>query len=517
MDHKLLECLMGCGLVVDSKELVDMPLRYDPEVIKNKWNKNKEDGVEKFIKKFFSPAGSDLLCYKPPDFCERPPLMDMVPPEYKEWVFMLNHRWKDLIKKVCPNVKLDQKRHSLLWKTHPFIVPGGRFREGYYWDTYWSILGLMACGMFRTALDIVYGLVEEIHKYGFIPNGNRSYYLNRSQPPFFSEMVVAIVCHQHNNKKNIYNEKIFICSMLEALEIEYSYWTDDDKRSVRLPDGCVLHKYHFEETLQPRPEAYQQDVLTQQKSGTNPVYNDIIAATGSGWDFSSRWIVGGKIATTNIVPVDLNSILFRMEKNIAWLYKKICKNDRAQKFIKLAEERKKAMNRHMWNEHKGWWKDIILLTNYNEEEEQRPVCVSNFSPLWAGLIDKNDTLKKQRVVDAFLSCGLDQEGGIMTTDYINTGEQWDGPNAFPPLQAMMIEGLHMVGFHNIADEITDKWVRANYLGYKKTGEMHEKYNALTPGKRGGGGEYEPQTGFAWTNGVVLHLLATKHLYNGQHY
>ena len=39
---------------------------------------------------------------------------------------------------------------SLIYLDHGFIVPGGRFREMYYWDTYWTILGLINSEMTET-------------------------------------------------------------------------------------------------------------------------------------------------------------------------------------------------------------------------------------------------------------------------------------------------------------------------------------------------------------------------------
>jgi alpha,alpha-trehalase len=83
-------------------------------------------------------------------------------------------------------------RHSLIAMQHPFLVPGGRFRELYYWDTYWVIKGLLTSGMLSTATGMVSNLVDLVHRFGFVPNANRRYYLNRSQPPYLTQMVELI-------------------------------------------------------------------------------------------------------------------------------------------------------------------------------------------------------------------------------------------------------------------------------------------------------------------------------------
>lgn len=86
-------------------------------------------------------------------------------------------------------------RYSIIRRSLPFIIPGGRFRESYYWDSYWIVLGLLACDMEVTAQGLVRNLLDDVSTYGFVPNGGRIYYLNRSQPPLLSDMVVALVKH----------------------------------------------------------------------------------------------------------------------------------------------------------------------------------------------------------------------------------------------------------------------------------------------------------------------------------
>jgi alpha,alpha-trehalase len=71
----------------------------------------------------------------------------------------------------------------------PFVVPGGRFREMYYWDSYFTMLGLAADGRQDAVENMVDDFGGLIDRYGHIPNGTRTYYLSRSQPPFYFAMV----------------------------------------------------------------------------------------------------------------------------------------------------------------------------------------------------------------------------------------------------------------------------------------------------------------------------------------
>lgn len=58
------------------------------------------------------------------------------------------------------------------------------------------------------------------------------------------------------------------------------------------------------------------------------------------------------------------------------------------------------------------------------------------------------------------------------------------------------------------EELARRWLYTNYAAYEQSPHyMYEKYNAMEPGSTGHGGEYVPQVGFGWTNGVALDLLA----------
>ena len=210
---------------------------------------------------------------------------------------------------------------SLLPLPNPYIVPGGRFREVYYWDSYFTMLGLKESGEIKIIQDMVSNFAYLIETYGHIPNGNRTYYLGRSQPPFFSCMVELLAGIQGDS---IYQK------FLPAMEKEYEFWMDGaDKlkdgdayrRVVRLKNGDLLNRY-WDDSMVPRQESWREDYMTAEKSGRNKIemYKHLRAGAESGIDFSSRWFTDhksiGTIQTTDILPVDLNSLMYHMEWTI---------------------------------------------------------------------------------------------------------------------------------------------------------------------------------------------------------
>lgn len=139
------------------------------------------------------------------------------------------------------------------------MVPGGRFREVYYWDSYFTMLGLAESGHWDKVEYMVANFAAEIDAWGHIPNGNRTYYLSRSQPPFFSFMVSLLATHDGDQVLKTYQPQ---------LEKEYRYWMagadalapgSADKRAVRMADGALLNRY-WDNNDTPRPESWLDDV-----------------------------------------------------------------------------------------------------------------------------------------------------------------------------------------------------------------------------------------------------------------
>lgn len=184
----------------DSKTFVDKKFKRANTEILNDYRKLKENNnnevpsnsqLIQFIDENLED-GDELENWTPSDFTEDPPFIRRIRDEqYRQWAYGLNYAWKTLARKIKDDVKLHPDRYTLIWVPNGFIVPGGRFRELYYWDTYWIVNGLLLCDMKATARGIIDNIISMVNEFGFMPNGGRLYYLNRSQPPMLILMALS--------------------------------------------------------------------------------------------------------------------------------------------------------------------------------------------------------------------------------------------------------------------------------------------------------------------------------------
>ncbi|KAK2664312.1 hypothetical protein Ddye_002886 [Dipteronia dyeriana] len=475
--------------------------------------------LQEFIEKWFGGAGDDLVFAEPADFVPEPEgfLPKVVNPEVRAWALEVHSLWKNLCGKVSGSVIDRPDMHTLLPLPEPVVIPGSRFREVYYWDSYWVIRGLLASKMHETAKSIVTNLISLVETYGYVLNGARAYYTNRSQPPLLSAMVHAIY--------NRTGDMELVKKALPALLKEYQVWNSGIHK-VSIEDGeannHILSRY-YAMWNKPRPESSTIDKAHASKltsdSEKEQLYRELASSAESGWDFSTRWMRNisdfTTLSTTSILPVDLNVFVLRMELDIAFLAKVVGDNATSERFLVASTARKQAFNSIFWNEEKGQWLDYWINNGTTCEEshtwqvwnQNHNVYASNYAPLWIDLFN-SDTSLVEKVRQSLQSSGLVCAAGIATST-INSGEQWDFPNGWAPLQHMIVEGLVRSGSQearSMAHDIAVRWIRTNYAAYKETGAMHEKYDVEKCGASGGGGEYKPQTGFGWSNGVVLAFL-----------
>jgi alpha,alpha-trehalase len=397
---------------------------------------------------------------------------------------------------------------SLIPLPFPYVVPGGRFREIYYWDSYFTMLGLIASGradLVRSMLDNFAHLVRTV---GHIPNGNRTYYLSRSQPPYFGAMVGLYATATDTGQALRY---------LDALEKEHAFWMEGadrlatgeaHRRVVRLKSGAILNRY-WDDRTDPRPESYKPDFelgRTLPDAQRELFYRNTRAAAESGWDFSTRWMRDPKdlrsLETTELVPVDLNSLLYHTERTIAALRAFRHQQgdaDVARRFTAAAEARRQALLAAAYEPDSGFFYDVRWKTGARVLD--RPTLAAS-SPLYFGLA----TPEQGRAVAARLERDFYKPGGFVTT-LIVSGQQWDAPNGWPPLQWLTIEGVRRYGRGELADSARTRWLALNRRTYQATGKMTEKYDVTDMSRRAGGGEYPTQDGFGWTNGVGLALSA----------
>ncbi|WBU51226.1 alpha,alpha-trehalase [Kosakonia pseudosacchari] len=422
-----------------------------------------------------------------------------VPPEGQNLREHIDGLWPVLTRTTDSAGKWD----SLLPLPKSYVVPGGRFREVYYWDSYFTMLGLAESGHWDKIEDMVTNFGHEIDTWGHIPNGNRSYYLSRSQPPFFSLMVELLATHDGDEA---------LKTWLPQMEKEYQYWMEGadtlqpgqaSKRVVKLSDGSVLNRY-WDDRDTPRPESWLDDVTTAKNNPNRPateIYRDLRSAAASGWDFSSRWMDDpnqlGTIRTTSIVPVDLNALMFKMEKMLARGYQAAGDSAKASQYDALANARQKGIEANLWNEKEGWYADYDLKT----KKVRNQLTAAALYPLFVNAAAKD---RADKVASAAKERLL-KPGGIATTT-VNSGQQWDAPNGWAPLQWVATAGLQNYDQQKLAMEVSWRFLTNVQHTYDREKKLVEKYDVSTTGTGGGGGEYPLQDGFGWTNGVTLKML-----------
>jgi alpha,alpha-trehalase len=392
---------------------------------------------------------------------------------------------------------------SLLPLPAPYVVPGGRFREIYYWDSYFTMLGLDQSGRHDLVQDMVRDFAYLIDRYDHVPNGTRSYYLSRSQPPFFFAMVGLLSADDPAGAYARY---------LPQLKREYAFWMEGSgavrrgsaqRRVVALADGSILNRY-WDDSDTPRDESYREDSELARGAArpARQLYRDIRAAAESGWDFSSRWFADAStrstIDTTDIVPVDLNSLLYGLENAIHDGCQRQADEACARLFARRAAARRAAIDRYLWDSSSGAYLDY----HWPQQRRLPNISAATLYPLFVALASQ----AQAAAVAASADTQLLKPGGIVTTT-LTTGQQWDAPNGWAPLQWIAIAGLRRYRQDALAETIACRWMSIVNVVYRDSGKLVEKYNVIDIGRSGGGGEYPLQDGFGWTNGVMRELMA----------
>jgi alpha,alpha-trehalase len=483
---ELFDAVQRGNLYPDSKTFADAIAKAPPAEIMRAWEKDRGStgfNLQAFVDRWFSLPETPSTVYKSdPDqnVCKH-----------------IDELWPVLTRQ--PD---DESNSSLLPLPRRYVVPGGRYREIYYWDTYFTMQGLEASGRHDLTDDMLANFAYLVDTYGHIPNGNRSYYLSRSQPPYFASMV-ALVAQRKGDPAYL--------QYLPQLQKEHAFWMEGagqlargaaHRRVVKLPDGTVLNRY-WDDRAAPRDESYREDIATaaESKRPKAQVYRDLRAAAESGWDFSSRWLTDGKtlstIHTTDFLPVDLNTLMYQLELAIGEGYAAKGDAGQAQQWSDIAERRAEAIRSVFWNDARGVYTDYL----FNERRLSDAVTLAGLHPLYFGVATPEQVKRTAATVRLKL---LRPEGVVPTP--ILSHQQWDEPNGWPPLVWITVEGLHRNGEAELADAIASRWIRENVSFFRRTGKLVEKYD-VTGDEDAKGGEYPTQDGFGWTNGVLRGLLA----------
>ncbi|XP_054988868.1 trehalase isoform X2 [Sorex araneus] len=480
----LLHAVQMAKFYPDDKQFVDMPMTLPPGQVLQKFNNLStahnssipREQLQNFVKTYFKAKGQELEVWTPEDWKESPKILQRISdPKLRTWAEKLNQLWKKLGRKVKAEVLKEPERFSLIPSRHPFIVPGGRFLEFYY------------C-------------------LGHIPNGARVYYKQRSQPPLLTLMMDSYFKHTR--------DETFLRDNIDTLASELDFWATNRSISVSAGGKNYILSRYYVPYGGPRPESYSKDfelASTKPEGERENLYTELKAGAESGWDFSSRWFVGklskpnslSGIRTSRLVPVDLNAILCQAEALMSQFYATLGNKTQAQKYQDQRAQRMEAMQALMWDQQRGAWFDYDL----DEKQKNPEFYPSNLAPLWAGCFQDS------KVVDQVLKYLednkiLNYKHGIPAS-LKDSGEQWDLPNAWAPLQDMVIRGLansNSKRAKEVAFQLAQNWIKTNYDVFSRTSAMYEKYNITNGGQPGGGGEYEVQEGFGWTNGMAFMLL-----------
>ncbi|XP_037077546.1 trehalase-like [Pollicipes pollicipes] len=502
----------------DSKHFVDMSMRLSPEEVKAAFQTmmartagqpSRED-VRDFLDRNFQQPGSEFVAWNPSDWVDNPAFLARIrDPKLRAWIEDLHVTWKDLGREVAGEVYLHPDRYSLIFVPNPTIVPGGRFREYYYWDSYWVMKGLLLSEMHNTVKGMLQNFLAMVDRFGFVPNGGRIYYRRRSQPPFLTAMMKLYM--------DATDDREFLRSNIGFLEQEFKFWVQH--RGVNVTkDGKQYKMYRYNAQVgQPRPESYREDYeLVQQTLGgqhageEEQLYAELKSGAESGWDFSTRWFVpdaGQKgtlkdVKTRFIVPVDLNSLIYLNARLISEFYTLLGEDARAAQFQDYAERQKRNIEEVLWDEHSGSWFDW----DTKNERLNKKFYPSNMFPVWVNASKPQQNAKFLR----YIQDNVTNFTSGVPTSLEKSGQQWDFPNAWPPLQHVMIESLNNMATDQadqLAFNLTQRWIDTNYLCYMEARPhvMFEKYDVTQMGLPGGGGEYNVQVGFGWSNGVAMAL------------
>ncbi len=487
----LFKVVQSGKILGDSKTFVDSIPKKKPADIKKEFQQHKKSEIfnaKDFISKNFSlPEEKKIILDLPPGR------------EMEEHIELL---WKYLER---PPVKNGNNFSTLISLPNPYIIPGGRFREVYYWDTYFTMQGLLTCGMISIVESMLDNFVYLIDNFGHIPNGNRVYYISRSQPPFFAAMIHSVTEYKKDSKWQL--------KYLQPLETEYQYWMKGENKKLKVGETSgkivgvdnnkIINRYFDTESV-PREESYSEDVEAANKLGKNEkarLYNNIRAAAESGWDFSSRWfedeISISKCVASEIIPVDLNCLLYFYEKKLSEMYSLKGQKIQSDKYLIKSIQRRDLINRVFWNRDKNFYFDY----NFKNQNTTNTYSLAACYPLFFEIADSEKATSVASIVEKeFL-----KPGGVITT-LNHTGQQWDAPNGWAPLQYITIKGLRNYGFNRLANEIKHRWLELNKNVFNRTKKMFEKYNVEDISLSAGGGEYPLQDGFGWTNGVAIALL-----------
>jgi len=423
---------------------------------------------------------------------------------------------KDIEIRTLPRNVLSIREHGLLYLPRPYIVPGGRFNEMYGWDSYFIQVGLLRDDQLGDASDLVENFLYEIEHYGTILNANRTYFLSRSQPPFLTRMILAVYEKTRDNA--------WLRGTLPAIERYYRFWTTEphtvpdaglsryfDRGEGPAPEVMADEKDEQGRTHYDRAREYYRthDVTDYDESLyydsrrdrlTDLFYKGDRSMRESGFDPSNRF--GAlNVDVIHYAPVCLNTLLYVMEDDTGRILETLGDTSAATMWRSRAASRRDLINTLMWDEEAGLYYDY----NFRTRQRRRYDFATTFFPLWAGIASPAQAARLRENLSRF-----EAPGGLLTSTEV-TGNQWDAPFGWAPLQMIAVDGLRRYGFHEDANRIAAKFVSLVAKEFDEHGTIVEKYDVRRRESDVAAdikfGYSANQVGFGWTNGAVLDLLA----------
>lgn len=515
---KFLRSIQTHRLFEDSKTFVDMKmLKSEAEILRSfddfmsaHRNQPLRPALHKWVGENFGGVGLEFEEWEPDDWVEEPKIVrNITEPTYRRWFLILNEIWLSLGRRIKKEVSRNISNYSILYVRNPFVVPGGRFREYYYWDSYWIVLGLLACDMNSTARGMLENFVDLVEEYGHVPNGGRLYYVGRSQPPFLIPMVKLYFDRTGDTH--------FLDQHISSLEKEFHYWIDEHSRVLSKGGRDYVVCTYGHRAVEPRPESYNEDLAYSRyfagQKEKEEFFSEVRAAAESGWDFSSRWFVknisnrGNMLDTKarSIVPVDLNALMCGNAMTLSHFHKLLGNRRTSGIYEAKARERSEILEKILWNEEAGIWLDYDSANS----RARNYFYISNAFPLWTGCYDRNNAEIARSVVKYLKDNGVLFPGGVPASlEY--TGEKWDYPYAWPPLEHILVVGLSESGVPEAVDFAKDvalRWMRLNYRTFEAAENMYEKYDVTRTTSSTVESEFDTQIGYGWSNGVILDFLS----------
>ncbi len=362
---------------------------------------------------------------------------------------------------------------TLIGLPRPYLVPAepvgnAMFQEMYYWDSFFMALGLAGTPHEQVIVDMAENMAALLERFGLIPNASRFYFLSRSQPPFFTQLVrLACAVKQRRGDGDL---PAFTARMAALAEQEHrTVWSGTAQPHHRLVYRGLSRYFDIN-------------------------YLDILAGCESGWDHSTRCCnQRGEDRWLDHLPVDLNSILYVYEQDLAVLAGETGRPAAMAGWFEAARRRAETIHDLMWDAEQGFFFDF----DYRHERRNPEPSLAGFYPLWAGLATPEQAA---RAVHAWLP-RFEKRGGLVTTLRQRAGRQWAWPNGWAPLQWLVVAGLERYGFRDDARRIMRKWCDNCATVFAATGVLWEKYHVVRVGARAEAGLYGSVPGFGWSNAV----------------